>query len=69
MILTHLGGSLNYMTQSQCFKYEELFSEINGQIIMTIPPGILREYNWTVGDSIKIDVVDRSLILSRITDE
>jgi formylmethanofuran dehydrogenase subunit D len=50
------------------YNVEEIFQDIPGDpdnVMMTIPPEILEQVGWKVGDTLKIEAKDGSIMLSK----
>jgi len=53
---------------SKIYNYEEIFEDIPGDpdnILLKFPPEMLEETGWKEGDTIKIEIVNGSLHISK----
>ena len=56
-------------TNVKQYKAEEIFVKQDGEYKMIIPPEILEQQGWKVGDTLKFDVGDKGTIIITKPDE
>lgn len=54
---------------SLTFKAEEIFEDIPGDpenVIMRIPPELLEQAGWKDGDTLNVEIVDDTVIVTKV---
>ena len=61
------------MNKSIIYKAEDIFQDIEGDdenVLMTIPPEILKKMGWGEGDTIRVNVnEDNTISITKVKDE